>query len=1060
MPEDLSSNLQEQLDRLSRAVSTEPDHILKFEGRERREVTILFLDIVGFTQITEKLKDPERVFHVLDSMFRAFEDIIEKHNGNIEKYIGDAIMAVWGSEQAHEDDSVHAIAAALEIIETLPLINDAIKTMDVNLNVRIGINTGPVVFGKREKPKTKWVVIGDSKRDIDWVIIGDAVNIAARLESKAAPGSILVGSSVRERAGDAYKYLDKGIITVKGKAIPIHVFSIEGKGPGRKDPWERVELVQKSPIVGRNKELDYLNETLEADTVLNLRGSVRHRLIGITAEAGLGKSRLCREFVRDVNIRHLKGKTKSGVQIPYHLWISLLRDYFDISEGDQDARSKFDDGIQRVINELSDEHDSETVVNNLSKNKSFLGKLLSIQYVDERFDILDAASMKLEIMLALRFLLEAICFNNRLILLLDDFQWIDDSSSETLKYILENSDTREPILFLCSYRPEGKLPEGHSNYVQIEELKLNSLSDNDCRDLSKYMLDDISLPEEVESFILERANGNPLYLEEVLLSLVQKGAIHREKDSWKLAYPLTEAEVPPNLNAVILGRVDGLSPVLKDVLKRASVIGSEFLYRTYSRLIEKLGISEESSELLTTLEKRGFLEGIDTSNDRKFKFVHRLTRDVIYNTLLIHDRKMLHKLTAETIEEIFSDDLEDRTGAIARHWELAEDRERSIEWSAKCLEICVRKDYIREGLNWTSKLVEWLEASPESKARDFQLMDILEAQRKFQVFSGLLDDFRLTLDRLSGLYEKWSLTKQKNELLISYGRLYRLLGKSEEALNCFIQALESTKDIDDYPLQYDVLINLGMLFFRSGNFERALKYYLEAIEINSKYEYLQNKGSLLSNLGLLYYAQGNSEEALDYYHQALEIHRQNANQHNESIVLSNLGEMARDQEKYKEAEDYYNKSLAIHTKVGNRQNEGRTLVKLGEIHDLRGNVEESLIFYKKALNLCDEVQNPGFLGYITLKLGNWYQTQKLFETALEYYQKSLSAFREVNDHIQEAGTLTHLGILYFDMGDSEKSLDCYRKTLLALQSTSLDPEKNDDFIALRQRLIECGLTIE
>ena len=347
-------------------------------------------------------------------------------------------------------------------------------------------------------------------------------------------------------------------------------------------------MVRKSPMVGRQKELQHLQSVIKADIVSNLRGFAKHRVIGIKGEAGMGKSRLCHEFLNDVDAKILKGSTLPYAQPPYWLWITLLRHHFAIAEGDPNGKTKLDKGLETLVDQLSSVDETENLRSNLIKNKPFLGRLLDIEYDDDRLKKLDDKAKNLETWLSLRYFIQATAYQRQTIVQFEDFHLEDTSSSDALKFIIENTDTKLPVLFICPYRPEGDLPEVHDNYSIKEVIEITSVTDEDCRELLRYMLDGVDLPQTAQQFILERAGGNPFFLEEVLLSLVQKGIIQRKDNQWDLAFPLTEAEIPRTINAVILSRIDDLDPILKEVLKRASVIGLEFLLRVLSQMNQKL----------------------------------------------------------------------------------------------------------------------------------------------------------------------------------------------------------------------------------------------------------------------------------------------------------------------------------------------------------------------------------------------------------------------------------------------------------------------------------------
>jgi len=1051
--------LNEHLDRLARAVTPEAGQIIEVKGGERREVVILFLDIVGFTKLSEKLQDPERVYHIIAGVFATFTDVIKKHHGYVDKYIGDAIMAIWGAEQATEFDSERAVVAASEIFDTLEKINDVLKSIKVSINARIGINVGSAVFVPDPNPDL------DTKNIKHWTVIGDAVNTASRIESKAKHGTILLSQSVRERAGEAFLYADEGHISVKGKKLPLHVFSITGKGPGRKNPWERVALVQKSAIVGRDKELKLLHDILSAEVVPNLRGFAKHRVIGIKGEAGLGKSRLLHEFTKGLNASILRGQTLSYAQPPYWLWTKLIRDYFGISEGDSNGRKKLDAGVQRLVSGLRNyqtlklkgnqknvksmdatlNKDIDALQNNLMRNKPFLGELLNIPYEDERFETLDDEAKKLETQLSLRYLLRAIAYqgqikNNQryLIVILDDYQWIDSVSAEALLQVLQETDTLLPIFFLCAYRMEGVLSQAHSNYVISEEIEILPIKDSDCINLIHSMLGEGGLPEEVEKFILERASGNPFYLEEVVLSLVGRGIVAQESGKWELLFPLTGQDVPLTVNTMILSRIDGLDPVLKEVLKRASVVGREFLLRVLHTINSKLSdmreIDEKTEHYVDLLTKVELILKTPAELELGYHFKNAITRDVTYSIILHHNRRLLHRIVAEVMEELFPDS-DHHASLIADHWEKAElYRNKAITWGIKALKYYEKHYQNVDGLVWADKLTSWLESEPENQRRYELLLDIWTSKEKIQGLLGLNKDRRLTLDLMLVLCDKWSFDSKRGDVLNSYGSLNRLQGQMDEALSCFQQALDIYRKVGDRKGEGHILGSLGALHKSQGRMDEVLDCYRQALDIHREVGNHKGEGSTLGNIAIFYQSQGQKDEALKHYIQALDIQRDIGNRRGEGLILSNLGYLHFTLVHIDEALECYQQALDIRREIGDRSGEGHVIGNLGILYRSQNRMDKTIECYQQALVIHREVGDRRNEGLVLGNMGIFYQNQGQFDEALQHYQQGLNIRREIRDQSGEGQILGSLGALHQAQGNNDEALRCYQKSLEILKN--------------------------
>ena len=574
---------------LSSDVFKETQHaeIIELHEGERREVAILFADIKGFTALSEKL-DPEQVRIILDKLLQVFTLCIKQYGGYIDKYEGDLVMALFGAKVASEQDTERAIHAALSMLEKLTQFNVLLAKnpmlKGIELGVRVGINTGLVTTGK----------IGE-KREGDFTVYGDAVNIASRMESNAPVNRIMIPKDTMQRVKGVFDYEDRGEITVKGKSKPISVCLVQGMKVHPIQRWQ----ITRSAYIGREKELAILAEKYDQATKhLPDLGVAKPVVVGIKALAGLGKSRLIDEFLHShrEHICVLHGTTSRIVQNPYCVFTSLVKDHLNITYIDPPSviKEKLETGFQRLATALHDDAD----IQRLQSMLPLMGYLLGIKYDDTRLQ-LEGKELQPYLQTAIRYFLEAVAAKANhvglpLVVILEDIQWLDEASHATLEFLmntlnleaLREQKSCKQLLFFLVYRPEYSIPQDVTTKATFSEIELHPLNESEAEQLILSMSHELELPPDVKHQLLEKSTGNPFYLEEWVYLISEMP--HSPQT-------LEQIPVPKSLNALILSRIDRLEDDLKLLLQKAAVIGKEFFVEILAEIEKKLQHPEDIS---------------------------------------------------------------------------------------------------------------------------------------------------------------------------------------------------------------------------------------------------------------------------------------------------------------------------------------------------------------------------------------------------------------------------------------------------------------------------------
>ena len=617
---------------------------------ERKTITALFADLKGSTALIEGL-DPEEAQHIIDPALHLMMDAVHRYEGYVAQALGDGIFALFGAPIAHEDHPQRALYAALQLQETMRAYSEALKKRGgPPLQVRVGVNTGEVVVRSIRKDDLH----------TDYVPVGHSTNIAARMEQLAAPGSTLVTEQTYKLTDGYFDFKALGETQVKGIDAALNIYELIGTGSLR----TKLQVSARrglSRFVGREREIDKLQQALaQAQAGYG-------QIVGVMGEPGLGKSRLFHEFKLTLPIDCLVLEAfavSHGKSSPYLPVIDLLKGYFGIAVEDDNPRRH-----EKITTKVL------ALDRSLDDTLPYLFALMGIDDPASSLQQMDPQIRRRRTFNALNKLFTRESSNQPLIIIFEDLHWIDNETQGVFDALSEH-ETNTAILLLVNYRPEYR--DNWVQKAQYSQVHLTALASEEAAELLTFLLDNDASLTALKQVILERAEGTPFFMEEVVQTLAEEDVLLGGRGNYRLEKAPSELHISPTVQGVLAARIDRLMPTEKALLQRLSVIGREFSYGLARKVVTES--DDELHRLLSSLQAKEFLYEQAAFPDAEYIFKHALTQEVAYGTVLRGRRKTLHEQTANAIEALYSAKLEDHYTELAHHYALSGNVEKALEY--------------------------------------------------------------------------------------------------------------------------------------------------------------------------------------------------------------------------------------------------------------------------------------------------------------------------------------------------------------------------------------------
>jgi predicted ATPase/class 3 adenylate cyclase len=780
----------------------------KIEG-ERKLVTVLFCDMQGFTPLSEQLGS-EKVYALMNRVYEILIQKVHDYDGTVNEFTGDGIMALFGAPIAIEDAPQRAIRSAHAIHVEISKLNEELRQGTDRIppiRMRIGIHTGSVVVG----------TLGNDLR-VEFKAVGDTVNLASRMEGLAESGSTYVSEATFRLTEGYFLYEALGNFKIKGKSAPVKAFRVIGP-KNRRTRFDVSAGSGLTSFIGRERELELLIDGFKRAK------DGRGQAFSIVSEAGVGKSRLLYEFRKAIasdDVTFLEGKCLSYSQgVPYHLHIDTLKANFDIRDDDRETtiRKK----VRKGLSILNVDEDATL---------PFFLELLSVKVSELDLTAISPEIKKDRILNALKRIVLKGSEIRPLVLAYEDLHWIDSSSFDYLKYLLEIIPGAR-ILLIFTYRPDFKNNFGAKSYHS--QIVLNRLSNRESLTMVHQMLGAFALDSKLEEYILKKTDGVPFFIEELIKSFRETKIIEEIDGTYCIVNDMEKISVPASVQDVIMVRIDALPETGKRLLQTAAVIGREFNHDIIKHVAD---LSQD--QLLSTLSllketEHLYERGIYPHSTYIFK--HALTQEMAYNSLLSKRKKSIHKKIGKSIEQLKSDNIEEHYEILVYHYSRSDDHASTLKY---------------------------LDLANQKAAR---LCAMNEAKLYFDESMRLLDD----------LDESDENRFQRISLLARQGTVIELLLKFQEYYDLLVRYEPLAKEIDNPKLIGAYYVQLGQCHFAFGHYDNALKTLSQAVALCVSVGDTENAAHAYAYLILAHLDQGNYEEALKLKDDLVRMNEQRSN---------------------------------------------------------------------------------------------------------------------------------------------------------------------------------------
>ncbi|HUP23111.1 MAG TPA: adenylate/guanylate cyclase domain-containing protein, partial [Thermoanaerobaculia bacterium] len=951
---------------------------------ERKLVTVLFADLKGSMELLAD-RDPEDARKILDPVLERMMEAVHRYEGTVNQVMGDGIMALFGAPLAHEDHAVRACYAALRMQESVGQYAEGVfRSHGVPIQIRVGLNSGDVVVR----------AIG-SDLHMDYTAVGQTTHLAARMEQMATPGTILFAPATLHLAEGYLEVAARGPVAVKGLPEPVEIYELTGASAQR-TRLHAAAARGLTRFVGRDAEIEQLHRALA------LAQGGHGQLVAVVGEPGVGKSRLVYELTHSHRTQEWlileAGSVSYGKATSWLPVIDLLKAYFKVHDRETHREIR-----EKVTGKLL------TLDESLKPALPALLALLEVPVEDAQWQALDPGQRRQRTLDAVKRLLLRESQGQPVVVVFEDLHWIDAETQALLDGLVESLPTAR-MLLLVNYRPEYRHGWGSKTYYS--QLRLDALPPESAGELLSALLGDDLALEPLKRLLVKR--GNPFFIEESIRTLVETGALTRERGAYRLTRPIQAIEVPATVQVILAARIDRLPADDKQLLQTASVIGKD----VPSVLLR--AVAEQAEDAvhrgLAHLQAAEFLYETRLFPDPEYTFKHALTHEVTYGTLLQERRKALHARIVGAIERSYPDRLTEHVERLAHHAVRGELWERAVTYLRQAGAKALARSANREAVGFFEQALTALQHLPETRETLERAIDLRFDLRTALFPLGEFERIASYLREAEDLARTLDDQRRLGQMSVYMCHNLLMTGHPTEALAFGEKAQGIAESLRDVPLQVTGNLYLGAACFQAGDYRRAedlLRKVLPLLEGDLSRERFGQAGfpAVVARCYLTWaFADpGKFKEGIAHGQEGLRLAEALDHPYSLSNVCSNLAYLQITRGELSHAVRLLERGLALSREWNLTFFSVFHTGSLGYAYALSGRIAEGMPLLEHALSAIETIGlgvfQPLFLAY----LGEAYVLADRLEDALEVAERALILAREGGQRGYEASALRLLG---------------------------------------------------
>ncbi|OHE17926.1 MAG: hypothetical protein A2X96_11380 [Syntrophobacterales bacterium GWC2_56_13] len=981
----------------------------RIEG-EKRQVTVMFCDMKGFTPLSEKL-GPETMYAMMDEVYEILVHKVHDYEGTVNEMTGDGIMALFGAPIALEDAPQRAIRSAMAIHREMKRFNERMRPAKGEfppVMMRIGIHTGLVVVG----------TLGNDLR-VEFTAVGDTVNLASRLESLAEPGTTYISEDTFKLTEGLFRVEALGEKEIKGKEKPLKVYQVIAPS-SRRTRFDVSAERGLTPFVGRQRELELLLDGFERSR------DGRGQAISIISEAGIGKSRLLYEFrkaVTNEDVTFLEGRCLSySRNVAYHPIVDILKANFEIQDNDTDQQVR-----KKVTSFL------KIIQVDESSTLPYLLELLSMKESGiEKIQMSPEARKERTLEALKRITLKGSEYRP-LIMAVEDLHWMDRSSEDALKELLE-SISGSKVFLIFTYRPEFVHTWGSRSYHS--QVTLNRLSNRESLAMVSHLFGTTNVDKDIEDLALSKTEGIPFFIEEFIKSLRDLKIIEKSNGAYKLTKDLKAIAIPSTIQDVIMACVDHLPEGAREVLRTGSAIEREFsheLIRKVKRLPEEQLLSH-----LSTLKDSELLYERGIYPHSTYIFKHALTREVVYDSILTRKRKALHEEIGKAIEETCKDNLDQYYGVLAEHFIAGENYGKCSAYSRLAARKAEKAASLNDAVAHAKRRISCIEKMPQTGEVERERIDARTVLGLYLAQTTFLAEAKEAIDPIIQVAIRNDYKKRLGQIYTILGHYYSVVEQDfPKAYRAFEEALKIAEEANDIVSSVFASFWFGSALCFDCDFERAIPYFQRSLDINVAVKNQWGIASIKSYFALYcYYYWGKIDVSFQITTEALRIAEESGDILSKGQAYTAHGWSCYGKGMLEEAEKNLLKGCELCEKIG--FNLGQVLARSGlySTYEQTGEIVKAKEHCERMIPVWEQFQTPSSVGSGKVMLA----LSKIRNNEKDVDVDSLYAYARNNKWKTYEGRISYLmGAIFLDIDDKHmpEAEDWIRKAIEADQRNGM-----------------------